>query len=207
MTYIFDFDGTLVDSMPTFSKMMVRIFEENNLNYPEDVVKIITPLGYVGTANYAKSLGADLTVDEFIRIATEYMAFEYHNNIPAKKHVREKLIDLKKQGHSLNVLTASPHSVLDKCLQRLDMYDLFDNVWSCDDFGCSKAETKIYTAVAQKLNKDVKECCFADDNANAIATAKKAGMFVIGVYDPSSKEFVDEMKEIADKYIYDFSEL
>jgi len=46
-----------------------------------------------------------------------------------------------------------------------------------------------------------------DDNYNADETAKKAGMLVCGVYDDSSKEYVDEIKEITDYYIYDFEEL
>ena len=30
MTYLFDFDGTLVDSMPTFVSCMLRILDEND---------------------------------------------------------------------------------------------------------------------------------------------------------------------------------
>ena len=50
--YLFDFDGTLVDSMPTFCSSMLRILQENHVSYPEDVTKIITPLGLNGTADY-----------------------------------------------------------------------------------------------------------------------------------------------------------
>ena len=50
--YLFDFDGTLVDSMPTYVSVMLRILDENNIKYGEDIVKIITPLGFVGTAKY-----------------------------------------------------------------------------------------------------------------------------------------------------------
>jgi hypothetical protein len=32
-------------------------------------------------------------------------------------------------------------------------------------------------------------------------------MTVIGVYDDTSKDYVDEMKEVCDGYIYNFSEL
>ena len=84
MTYIFDFDGTLVDSMPVFSAMMAEIFRENDLSIPEDFVKIITPLGYIGTAKYAISLGLKMTVEEFCALATQKMAVQYHNTIPAK---------------------------------------------------------------------------------------------------------------------------
>ena len=40
MIYIFDFDGTLVDSMEIFSRSMVRILDENNILYPDNIVEI-----------------------------------------------------------------------------------------------------------------------------------------------------------------------
>ena len=39
MTLLFDFDGTLVDSMPTYSNMMLRILGEYNVKYPDDIIK------------------------------------------------------------------------------------------------------------------------------------------------------------------------
>ena len=48
--FLFDFDGTLVDSMPTFAETMTRILDEAGLSYGEDLLKIITPLGYADTA-------------------------------------------------------------------------------------------------------------------------------------------------------------
>ena len=207
MTYIFDFDGTLVDSMPVFSGMMQEIFEENNLPIPDDFVKIITPLGYTGTAKYARELGLQLSVEEFCALATEKMVPEYHFTIPAKAFVKDKLLQLKAKGHSLNVLTASPHSVLDVCLQRVGLYDLFDEIWSCEDFATTKADPQIYVRAAQKLGKRVEECMFVDDNVGAVSTAKEAGMIAVGIYDDSSKDLVEEMTAAADIYIYDFSEL
>ena len=32
-TYLFDFDGTLVDSMPTFASVMLRILKESNIAF------------------------------------------------------------------------------------------------------------------------------------------------------------------------------
>ena len=107
----------------------------------------------------------------------------------------------------MNELTASPHTMLDVCLKRLDMYDLFDNVWSCDDFGLTKDNCEIYLNAARRLNTSVEKCCFIDDNINAVSAAKKAGMTAIGIYDQSSDTLVDRMKKISDRYIYDFREL
>lgn len=206
-TYLFDFDGTLVDSMPTFKKVMLRILDENNISYGDDIVKIITPLGLKGTAEYFISLGLNKSVEEIGKTMYEYFYHEYAYTIPAKENVIDTLKELKAQGHSLNVLTASPHLTLDACLKRLDMFDLFDNVWSCDDFNTSKSNPEIYTAVAKKLNVSVNEVLFLDDNYNADKTAKTAGMKVCGVFDESSSAYEKEMRELCDFYAKDFREI
>ena len=206
-TYLFDFDGTLVDSMPSFVSVMLRILDENNITYGDDIVKIITPLGYLGTAKYFRQLGVDLPEEELVCLMQRYIYDEYAYRIPAKANVIETLGRLKAQGADLNILTASPHSVLDVCLKRLGIFDIFTNVWSCDDFGTTKADVEIYKLAADKMGKPVDEVLFLDDNYNADKTAKAAGMKVCGVYDASSEDYVDEIKSVSDHYIYDFAQL
>ena len=207
-TYLFDFDGTLVDSMPTFVGMMQRILDENNISYGDDLIRIITPLGYEGTAIYFKEkLGLKLSLEEIEALMTKYAIEEYTQRIPAKNNVVKTLEALKSRGASLNILTASPHFMLDPCLKRLGIYDLFDNVWSCDDFKTSKADPNIYVMAAEKMGVPVGEVLFLDDNFNADKTAKEAGMKVCGVYDESSADCEDEIRSVADYYIRDFSEL
>lgn len=206
-TYLFDFDGTLVDSMPTYSAVMLRILDENHVNYPADIIKIITPLGTLATADYFVRLGIPLTKIEILKKMQEYMLDGYLNRIPAKKHVSDVLAELKRNGASLNVLTASPHLTLDPCLKRLQLYDLFDHVWSCDDFNTTKSNPAIYQSVADKIGVPIESILFLDDNPDADRAAKKSGIQVCGVYDASSAEFTNEMKEICDYYILDFSEL
>ena len=206
--YLFDFDGTLVDSMPTFVSAMLRILDENRISYDKGIIKIITPLGLNGTAEYyINQLGVQMSKEQLMSVMKEYMLDAYFHTIPAKRNVPEVLKALKAQGASLNVLTASPHITLDACLNRLGLWELFDNVWSCDDFNTTKADPQIYVQVAKKLNRSVEEVLFLDDNLNADLTAKAAGMQVCGVYDESSKDFVEQMKTAADFYIYDFEEL
>ena len=207
-TYLFDFDGTLVDSMPTYVGLMKRILDENGISYGDDLVKIITPLGFKGTAKYFREeLGIKLSYEELGRLMYDYAIEEYTYNVPAKNNVKETLLKLKEEGCSLSVLTASPHITLDPCLKRLGIYDLFDNVWSCDDFNTTKADPDIYVRAAEKMGVDVSKVLFLDDNYNADKTAKTAGMKVCGVYDESSKEYEAEIREICDFYIADFAEL
>jgi HAD superfamily hydrolase (TIGR01509 family) len=148
-----------------------------------------------------------MELDAILAKMVKYAVFEYENTIEAKENVISTLKALKERGASLNVLTASPHIMLDPCLKRLGIFGLFDNVWSCDDFNTTKADPEIYKMAAKRLGASVEDVVFLDDNYNADKTAASAGMKVIGVYDPTSEEFTEEIKSVCDRYIRDFSEL
>ena len=205
--YLFDFDGTLVDSMPTFVAAMIRILDEYNIKYDIGFVKLVTPSGYRGAADYFCTLGVPRSKEEIIDMINEYVKDGYEHTIPAKEGVIETLFELKRRGVSLNVLTASEHNTLDPCLKRLGVWDLFDHVWSCVDFNTTKSDVNIYHMAAKELGRRVDEVMFVDDNINAVKTAKQAGMISCGIYDDSSMDNVDEMKACADYYVERFTQI
>ena len=205
--YLFDFDGTLVDSMPTYVSSMLRILDENGIEYGDDIVKIITPLGLGGAADYYITLGVKMSRGDILGKMLAYMTEAYETSITAKPNVIKVICELHARGDRLHVLTASPHSSLDPCLKRLGIYELFCNVWSCEDFSLTKADSKIYEMAAERIGAPIGEILFLDDNLNADVTAKSAGMKVCGVYDKSSDEYTAEIKKNTDYYINDFSEL
>lgn len=206
--YLFDFDGTLVDSMPSFVSLMLKILDEHRVKYQNDIIKTITPLGYLGTARYYISeLGINSSEKELLSKMNDYAYDEYAHKIEAKNNVIKMLCELKRHGADLNILTASPHRVLDVCLERLGISDLFTNIWSCDDFGTTKADPEIYIMAAERIGRPIEEILFLDDNFNALKTAALAGMKVCGVYDSSSDDYTDEIKSASDHYINDFCEI
>ena len=205
--YIFDFDGTLVDSMPTFVRVMKGILDDADIAYGDDLVKTATPLGYGGTADYFISLGIREKKDELVEKMHQRALYDYANTIEAKPEVMDTLTELKRRGNSLNVLTASPHEVLDVCLKRLSLYDLFDNVWSCEDFGTTKGDPEIYKSAAKRLGACAADVTFLDDNIGACKTAKAAGVRVVGVFDESSADIEAEMRAVCDAYVFKLGEL
>ena len=206
--YIFDFDGTLVDSMPAWSSKMRNVLEKNNVEYPPDIITTITPLGDIGTAKYFREkLGLELSDEQMIAMMDEYALPKYRDEIVLKDSVYDYLKLLKSKGYSLNVLTASPHKMLDPCLKRngIDVY--FDNIWSCDDFGTTKSNPEIYVKACEKIGCDVSEAAFFDDNITAVKTASSAGLFTVGVYDKSAEDFADEIISTSNIYVTSFAEL
>ena len=205
--YLFDFDGTLVDSMPYWASAMLDVLDTFGIKYGDDVIQTITPLGLHGTAEYFQGLGLDLTIDEIFAEVDKRLSPAYTHKIPAKASVCQCLQKMKELGFGLHVLTASPHRWLDPCLVRLGLYDLFDNVWSSDDFGTGKTNPMIYHAAAERMGARMDEITFLDDNINADLAAKASGVSVIGVYDKTSETDADRMRRELDGYVLDFAEL
>ena len=205
---VFDFDGTLVDSMPTWGGKMLRILNEEGVCYPEDIIARITPLGDLGAARYFREhLG--VTSDEKTLLARmdAYALPKYRDEIEEKHGVRKALQVLKSRGHRLFVLTASPHRMLDPCLQRLGLSPLFDGIFSCDDFFTTKADTAIYDRLCERIGSRKEDLVFFDDNLGACETALRAGVQTVGVYDDSGKENFARLQSICHASVLDFSEI
>ena len=71
--YLFDFDGTLVDSMPIYADMMLRILDEHQVSYGSDIIKVITPLGYAGAAKLFREMGLRLSQEELVALMQRYL--------------------------------------------------------------------------------------------------------------------------------------
>lgn len=206
--YLFDLDGTLVDSMSVAVKIVLDFLTEQGISYPDGIVKTLTPLGFKGIAEYYVShFGVKMTSEEIYACFTKRLSRAYAHEIPLKMGVRETLLALKEQGISLNVLTASPHVFTDVCLQNNDVYALFDNVWSADDFGMKKSNVDLYTKIAACLDVQIKDIVMVDDSLDVVKTAKTAGALTVGIYDGAwEKEWV-EMQKTAHFHITKFPQL
>lgn len=194
--------------MPTWSRKVLRILEKRGIEYPPDLLRILTPLGDLGAAAYYHRVFGLTDPDEVLFAEMdEYAVPRYRDEIPAKPEVADALRELLARGKRVSVLTASPHKVVDPCLARNGILDLFEQVWSCDDFFTTKADPMIYHKAADALGCRVNEIIFCDDNINAIRSAKNAGCQTVAVFDESSREDEALMRAVADRYIYTFKEL
>jgi HAD superfamily hydrolase (TIGR01509 family) len=206
--YIFDLDGTLIDSMGEWGKVLPSFLEERNIPYPPDLVKRVVAFGLPGVAKYCKeNFPVEEEVEEILQYFIDKFKYNYATNIQAKPYAKEVLTAMREKGIKVCLLTAGMHVLFDACLHRLGLWDLLDYRWSSDDFPYKKSEPNIYIEVANRLGLDVSECVMVDDSIGALRPAKEAGMQTIAIYDDFSKDNEKAMRELADRYIYDLKEL
>lgn len=206
---IFDLDGTLIDSMAYYTRVLLDILDEEGITYDTDqMVGIITPRGYTKSAEYyVEELGVKDTVDNLVRRMGEGLEPAYSHEIMLKPFVKEYLQKLKAEGAALYVLTASPHLVTDPCLKRNGVYDLFDKVWSVEDFGLTKSGTALFYKVAETIGRETADIEFYDDNLTAVSNAVRAGHKVYGILDHQSDEDLALIKERCHVFVESFEQL
>lgn len=205
----FDMDGTLINSMQlAWDKVILRFLDERGISYPDDIITNLVTRGFHGIAKYyVEHYGVDMTPEalyDWFMVELEPM---YQNEFPLKDGAKEYILSLKAQGYEVNVISGSPLRFVVPCFKRLEIYDLFDNVLSLEEFGLTKSDKELYTKLAERVNANPSDCVVIDDSVNAIKTAKSAGLKTIGIYEQAVKNTWEEMKTVADKTIITFKEL
>lgn len=205
--YVFDLDGTLVDSMPKYARGVLSILEEEDISYEDDLIKHLVPMGNPEVAQYYVSLGVKDTPEHVVSRIESKMIYEYSNNIFTKAGVKEYLEDRKKEGARLFVLTASPHITTDACLKHNGVFEWFERVWSVEDFGLTKSDPRIFYEVAKMVGCEPHEIHYFDDSLIALKYAKAAGFCTYGVYDAQSNKEIEQIKREHNYYVASFEDL
>ena len=206
--YIFDVDGTLIDSMGEWKKVIPSLLEERGIAYPNDLVKRVVALGLPGVAKYlTEQFPLELSVQEVLSYFTQRFQQKYAEEIREKPGVKETLTALKARGAILCTLTAGSHTLFDACLKRLGLWELFDFCWSTEDFPVSKADPTIYKLVADRLGVSIEDCLMVDDSLSALNSAVESGIYTVGIYDEFSKENEKEIRNKVNRYLYRLEEL
>ena len=207
-TFLFDFDGTLADSVPSYIKALKRIMEHNGLGCSDETIKETTTLGFIKLAEHLKNkYGICYTKEKLLQEFDEVLHLEYENNVTLKKGALAYIKSLKGSGKSVNILSAGQPRYILTVLKRYDIVDLFDHILYCDSLGLTKSNPQIYLRAAEWVNAKLEDCCFFDDNIDAIQAAVKAGIYTIGVYDKASEPYEEDIKATANRYIYHWDEL
>lgn len=205
---IFDLDGTLIDSMKIWEKIDYDFLNKRNLKVPQDLKHKIETLTFEEGANFfKKNFKLKESQEEILKEWHNMVVKEYSHNIKLKNNVRDFLIKLKNKGVKLAIATSNTPELTKLVLENNKILDLFDSITTISEVNRNKTFPDIYLLCAEKLKLPAEKCAVFEDILPAIKSAKTAKMKTIGIYDDSSKDDENKIKEIADYYIYDYKEL
>lgn len=202
---IFDMDGTLIDSMPAWRNLGKNFLISHNITPPENLRKVIAPMTMSQSAQYFKTLGINGTTEEIVDALTGYMREQYCTTIQPREGVEQYLKALQTLGVRCCVATATDEALARICLGRLGLLCYFEFIASCEDIGVGKTSPDIYHLAAGKLGASPCDIAVYEDAPYAAETAKTAGYYTVGVYDPSAEAFQQRLKTTIDEYLADYA--
>ncbi|MDE6851795.1 MAG: HAD hydrolase-like protein, partial [Lachnospiraceae bacterium] len=142
--YIFDMDGTLLDSMPSWIHLGRNYLIHQQITPPENLEQIIDSMTLQESAAYFQTLGLDKKRDDIVKEVMMYLRNEYRLSIPAKPGMLSLLQDLSKKPDSiLCILTTSEKNCAIPALDRNHMLSYFKDIFTSGELGLSKRTAKI----------------------------------------------------------------
>ena len=117
--FLFDLDGTLLDSMPLWDKVYLQTLAHFGISVPADYLMHVNHLSVRDGAVYTvQSLGLDTTPEEIIRIWASLGTAAYRDSIQLKPHAADLLRLLRADGKTLGIATALGKGFFESCLAR-----------------------------------------------------------------------------------------
>lgn len=204
---IFDFDGTVFDSMHIWKGVKFQFFDRIGLVLSEEQREEFKNLFLLEAIELAKKrfdlkmTDKELFNEFFTMIKEKYLA-----DTEPKNDIIEFLEKLKAKGVKMGIATATGEPALIAVLEKFNMLHYFQEIYSTYTVGASKTEPKVYDVVLNELGTEKQTTWIFEDALYAAKTAKKAGYKVVGIYDKSEPE-QEELKNLVDIYINNYSEL
>lgn len=204
---IFDFDGTLFDSMHVWVGIREKFFDRIGLVLSPEDKKEFEGMYLRESLLLAKKKNlVKESYDELFTMFFEYIKELYLSDTKPKNDIKEFLELLKSKGVKMGIATATGEPALEAVLEKFGMLHYFEAIYSTYTVGAAKTEPKLYDTVLEKLATEKETTWIFEDALYAVKTAKANGYNVVGIYD-KSEPAAEELKELSDIYIRDYCEL
>jgi beta-phosphoglucomutase family hydrolase len=181
--YLFDCDGTIVDSMPLHYQAWKKVLAEHGAVYEEELFyawggrpirEIIRLLN--------EMQGLDMPVEE-VAHRKEVL---YHQLVPTVQPIPEVVehIDAKHGHIPMAVVSGSRRSSVTASLGAVNLLDKFDVLVCAEDYKNGKPAPDAFLLAAERLGVAPAECLVFEDTDLGIEAATAAGMVSVKVPQP-----------------------
>lgn len=176
---IFDWDGTLMDSIGLIVEAMHVAGEAHGFKTTDKAVKDIIGLSLM---NGIEILYPNATESQRLAIQQTYADYYIANShtTPLFEPIENMLQTLQQQDKKLAVATGKKRKGLDRVLEASDSHDYFVMTRCADESG-SKPDPQMLTDILNYTQQTVSDAVFIGDSIYDIQMATKLGMTSIAV--------------------------
>ena len=178
--YLFDCDGTIVDSMPLHYIAWKKALAEWNCVYEEE-------LFYSWGGKPVRKIIADLNEMQGLNMPVDELAARkealYHSQLPELKAIPPVLEQVLAQHGRipLAVVSGSRTDSVIGSLTALGLLDKFDTLVCAEDYTHGKPAPDCFLLAAKQLNVEPSTCLVFEDTDLGIQAATAAGMASVRV--------------------------
>lgn len=175
--FIFDFDGTLVDSKPIIEAGMAHTLDL--LGFPPDLRE--EWLKYVGLP-VEEGIRRTFPLDETLtleKVVASYRTFDHQGHEPlirAFQGIPELIAELRGQGRPMAIATSKRNRGLRPTMGRLGWSDWFDPIITPDEVASGKPHPESLHQIMERTNREPEDCLMIGDTPFDIDMATAAGM-------------------------------
>jgi HAD superfamily hydrolase (TIGR01509 family) len=178
--FIFDLDGTIIDSTAQYRETWTELLDEFGSGYdPEEFMRRAT------RDNFRILLGDNASPQELeaqtARQAQIGNAKMRAARVQAHEGILELIAGLKARGVKLAVATAAERTNAEWALQELGLRACFEAAVVDEDVEQGKPAPDVYLEAMRRLGIEPLHCAAIEDSATGVRAAKAAGLRVIGV--------------------------
>ncbi|MCR4856202.1 MAG: HAD family phosphatase [Erysipelotrichaceae bacterium] len=202
---IFDFDGVVTDSEPSYIEALVTLMRSLDIDVTFEELQHVVGQNIlaIGT-ELTDTYHLDMSPEEFNqRSMNIYYEHTDIRDFRPMEGLYEFLERCKEKGICLCVASSSDYDYLYTIMDNLKIRDRFDFVLSGHDLPRSKPDPLIYNMAAEKMGIDKKDLMIIEDSCNGIRAGVAAGIYTIGF----KGSRVRQDTSMADKEVFSFSEI
>ena len=203
---IFDFDGTLFDSMfiwENVGEIYLRSLGKEPKPSMGDDVRTMSL--YQSACYFRREYDLPLSAEEIMTGINRTVEDFYIHEVQPKPGVVDFLKQMQKAEIPMCIATATDRYQIEAALGRCGMADYFEAIFTCSEVGHGKDEPHIFRKAMEHFAADRGNTVIFEDALHAIQTAKADGFVVVAVCDSSEKRQT-EIHELADYYIENFEQ-
>jgi len=181
--YLFDCDGTIVDSMPLHYVAWKQALAEWNCEFDE---KLFYAWGGMPIAEIISTLNQKRGLDMPVKTVAHRKETLYYELLPQLKAVPEVLEHIEADYGRIPfaVVSGSTKESVTASLTTLKLLDRFETMVCAGDYQKGKPDPEAFLLAASRLGVPPETCLVFEDTAMGIQAATAAGMASVKVPQP-----------------------